>query len=81
MQILQKVQNILKKIWKARRPDEVEEFCLKSFTSLHKNFVWHLNAYLKGQTPRWMTKGRRVLIQKDKSKMKQTTTALLHISP
>ena len=68
MQISQKVQKILKKTWKAPRPDGVKEFCLKSFTSLHKNFVWHLNAYLRGQTPPWMTKGRRVLIQKNKSK-------------
>ena len=40
---------------------------LKSFTSLHKNPVWHLNACLEGETPQWMTKGKTVLIQKDKS--------------
>ena len=54
--------------WKAPGPDGVQEFWLKNFTSLYKNLVWHLNTCLEGETPRWMTKGITVLIQKDKSK-------------
>ena len=30
--------------------------------------MWHLNAYLEEETPWWVTKGKTVLIQKDKSK-------------
>ena len=71
----EKLKKILKKIlnWKAPGPDGVQGFWLKNFNSLHKNFVWHLNACLEGETPRWMTKGRSVLIQKDKSKRNEAT--------
>ena len=64
------IQKILKKIpnWKAPRPDRVQGFWLKNVTSLYKTLVWHLNACLEGETPLWMTKGRTVLIQIDKSK-------------
>ena len=66
----EKLKKILKKIlnWKAPGPDAVQGFWLKNFTSLHKKLVWHLNVCLEGETPRWMIKGRAVLIQKDKSK-------------
>ena len=66
----EKLKKILKKIpnWKAPGPDGFQGFWLKNFTSLQKNLVWYLNACLEGEAPRWMTKGRTVLIQKDKSK-------------
>ena len=63
-------EKILKTIpnWKAPGPDGVQGFWLNNFTSLDKNLAWHLNAFPEGETPRWMTKIRTVLIQKDKSK-------------
>ena len=66
----EKWKKILKKIpnWKTPGPDRVQGFWLKNFTSLEKNLVLHLNACLEGETRRWMTKGRTVLIQKDKGK-------------
>ena len=65
-----KLKMILKKIpnWKAPGPDGVQGFRLKHSTSLHNNLVWHINTCLEEKTVRWMTKGRKVLIQKDKSK-------------
>ena len=76
VQILQeKLKKILKKISNRKVPrlDGIQGFWLKNFTSLHKNLVWHLNACLEGGTPRWMTKGRTALIQKDKSKGNETS--------
>ena len=66
----EKLKKILKQIpnWKAPGSYGVQGFWLKTFVSLHKNLVRHLNACLEGETPRWMTKGRTVLLQKDKSK-------------
>ena len=66
----EKLKKILQRIlnWKAPGPDGVQGFWLKNFTSLHKSLVWHLSACLDGETPWWKTKGRTVLIQKDKSK-------------
>ena len=59
---------------KAPGPDGVQGFWLKNFfTSLYKNLVQHLNACLEGKTPRWMTKGRTVLIQKEKSKRNEAS--------
>ena len=69
-----KLKKILKKIlnWKAPGPDRVQRVLkfhwLNNFTSLHKNLVWNLNSCQEGETPQWITKGRTVLIQKDKSK-------------
>ena len=65
-----KLKKLFKKIpnWKAPGPDQVLGFWLKSFTSLHKSIVWHLNVCLEVKKPRWMTKEITVLIQKDKSK-------------
>ena len=63
----EKLNKILTKIpnWKAPGPDGAQGFWLKNFTTLHKNFVWHINACREGETSRWMTKGRTVLLQKD----------------
>ena len=65
-----KVLNVLSKIpnWKAPRPDGVQGFWLKYFKSMHQWFVKYLAESYKGTTLAWMTKGRKVLIQKDKSK-------------
>ena len=70
VQTLQEKLKKLKKIanWKTHGSDEVQGFWLKNFTSLHRNLVWHLNACLEWETTRWMTKGRTVFIQKEKSK-------------
>jgi len=63
LKILEKVPN-----WKAPGPDGVQGFWLKRFKSIHQYLEKYLAECLKGQTPTWMTKGRTVLIQKDKSK-------------
>ena len=65
-----KVQNVLSKIpnWKAPGPDGVQGFWLKNFKSMHQWLVKYLAECYKETTPAWMTKSRKVLIQKDKSK-------------
>ena len=65
-----KVQNVLSKIpnWKAPGPDGVQGFWLKNLKSMHQWLVKYLAECYKRTTPGWMTKGRTVLIQKDKSK-------------
>ena len=65
-----KVQNVLSKIpnWKAPGLDGVQGFWLKNFKSMHQWLVKYLAECYKGTTPAWRTKGRTVLIQKDKSK-------------
>jgi len=63
LKILEKVPN-----WKAPGPDGVQGFWLKRFKSIHQYLEKYLAECLKGQTPTWTTKGRTVLIQKDKSK-------------
>ena len=65
LQILQeKLKKVLKKIpnWKAPGSGGVQGFWLKNLTSLHKNLVWHINGSLERGTPRWITKGRTVLL-------------------
>ena len=65
-----KVKKLLRKVpnWKAPGPDGVQGFWLKNFTSMHTYLTQYLAHCLEGDTPEWMTKGRTVLIQKDKSK-------------
>ena len=65
-----KVKKILRKIpnWKAPGPDGVQGFWMKNFTSMRTYLTQYLAHCLEGNTPEWMTKGRTVLIQKDKSK-------------
>ena len=64
----QKVKNMLKRMpnWKAPGPDGVQGFWLKNFTSMHKYISLYLIDCLENGAPTWMTKGRTVLIQKDK---------------
>ena len=55
--------------WKAPGPDLVQGFWLKKFRSLHERVCQQLQSCLDdGFVPIWMTKGRTVLLQKDKSK-------------
>ena len=55
--------------WKAPGPDGVQGYWLKNFRSVHENLRVHLTKCLaRGEVPWWMTKGRTVLIQKDKDK-------------
>ena len=65
------LQATLKKMpnWKAPGPDGVQGFWIKNLTGLHRKLAEHLDECLdKGETPNWMTTGRTVLIQKDRSK-------------
>ena len=65
------VKKILRKFptWKAPGQDGVQGFWLKKFKSMHTQLASSLTKCLEeGKTPLWMTKGRTVLIQKDKSK-------------
>lgn len=53
--------------WKSPGPDGVQGFWLKKFTSLRVRISEQLNECLQSNsTPDWMTKGRTVLILKDK---------------
>ena len=64
-----KMEKMLKKManWKAPGPDLVQGFWLKNFRSMHGRMLIKLNECLnKGDVPNWMTKGRTVLIMKDK---------------
>ncbi len=55
--------------WKAPGPDGLQGFWLKTFTSIRERMCHQLNECLeKREVPKWMTKGRTVLIMKDKEK-------------
>ena len=65
------MRNTLKKMpnWKAPGPDGVQGYWLKNFKSAHESLRLHLSECLESATvPDWMTNGRTVLIQKEKSK-------------
>ena len=65
------MKNAMKKManWKAAGPDHVHGFWFKKATFLHTRLINHLQSCVNaGSTPEWMTKGRTVLIQKDKNK-------------
>ena len=72
IQITEKcIKKALKKLsnWKAPGPDFVQGFWIKNFTSLHAQLAKTLEKCLQeGEVPQWMTRGRTVLIQKDKAK-------------
>ena len=54
-------------IWKTPGPDNVQGYWLKNSTPLHdKLMVYLLDCLDSGVVPDWLTKGRTVLIQKDK---------------
>jgi hypothetical protein len=56
------------KNWKAPGPDQVHGFWLKKLTSLHGPLAQLYQKSLVDGCPAWMTKGRTVLLQKDKAK-------------
>ena len=61
----------LKKIpnWKAPGPDNVQGFWLRSIKKLHQRMALQLQECLDGRLiPEWMTKGRTVLLIKNKAK-------------
>ena len=57
--------------WKAPGPDCVQGFWLKNFNSIQEGLRRNLQKCLEnGNLPMWMTKGRTILMQKDKEKGK-----------
>ena len=67
----EKVEKVVNKMpnWKSPGPDLVQGFWLKRFTNLHERITMQLNECLrKGIVPKWMSKGRTILIIKDPQK-------------
>ena len=61
--------------WEAPGPDCVQGFWLKNFKSIQEGLRRNLQKCLKnGNVPVWMTKGRTILMQKDKEKGKAAIT-------
>ena len=63
------IKNILRKMpnWKAPGPDCVQGFWLKNFKSIQEGLRRNLQKCLENGNVRvWMTKGRTILMQKDK---------------
>ena len=55
--------------WKSSGPDLVKGFWLKTFSSLHERVRLQLKECLdSGFVPSWLTRGRTLSLQKDKSK-------------
>ena len=55
--------------WKAPGLDMIQGFCFKNFRSIHIHLKSNLSSCLiEGKVPSWMTKGRTILIQKEKTK-------------
>ena len=55
--------------WKPPRPDLVQGFWLKNFSSLHERVELQLKERLdSGFVPSWLTSGRTSLLRKDKIK-------------
>ena len=56
--------------WKAPGRDGVQSFWIKKLTNLHERTAFQLNKILSGnqQLPDWLTCGRTVLCQKDRTK-------------
>ena len=64
MKIIRKMSNR-----KSPGPDNVQGFWLKNFTTTHGRLLNNLAQFIEeGNVSDWITKGRTVLIQKDKSK-------------
>ena len=66
----EKIKKILRKVpnWKVPGPDFVQGFCLKKFKSI-QGLRRNLKKFLEnGNLVMWMTKGRIILMQKDKEK-------------
>ena len=55
--------------WKSPGPDLVQGFCLNNFSSLHERVRLQPKECLDSVfVPSWLTRGRTLLLQKDKSK-------------
>ena len=66
MRVMRKMPN-----WKTPGPDNVQGYWLENLTPLHDRLVVYLQECLdSGVVSGWLTKGRDVLIQKDKAKGK-----------
>ena len=66
-----KVMRVMKKMpnWKAPGPDNVQGYCLKNLTPFYDKLVVYSQEFPdSGVVPDWLTKGRTVLIQRDKAK-------------
>ena len=64
MRVMRKIPN-----WQDPGPDNVRGYWLKNLTPLHGKLVEYLLECLdSGVVPDWLTKGRTVLIQKDKTR-------------
>ena len=64
MRIMRKMPN-----WKAPGPDNFQGYWLKNLTPFYDKLVVYLQEFPdSGVVPDWLTKGRTVLIQKDKTK-------------
>ena len=67
----EKIKKILRKMpnWKAPGPDCAQGFWLKNFKSIQEGLRRNLLKCLEnGNLPMWMTRGRTILMQKDKEK-------------
>ena len=68
---IEKVQKTLSSFpnWETPGLDGVQGYWLKNFNSMHKYFLEYLYRLVQGdEILKWMTKGKTVLIQKDKGK-------------
>ena len=55
--------------WNAPEPDGLQGYCLKNLTSSRERITAQLHDCITtNQTPEWFTKGRTVLVLKDKEK-------------
>ena len=54
--------------WKSPGPDLVQGFCLKDISSLHERVRLQQERLDSEFVPSWLSKGRTLLLQKDKSK-------------
>ena len=62
------------KNWKAPGPDGLQGFWIKSFTACHERMAVQLQRCLDtGEVPDWLTKGKTVLIMKEKEKGNDVT--------
>ena len=75
--ITEKIKKILRKMpnWKVPGPEFVQGFWLKNVKNIQEGLRRNLQIYLEnGNVPMWMTKGRTILMQKDKEKGKAVSS-------
>ena len=55
--------------WKSPEPNLLQRFWLKNLSNVHERMAQQLNSCVQqGEVPGWMTKGRTVLLMKDRKK-------------